>query len=276
MIPIMQVHSRFIVAGIFSAALLAGCSMGRSLPGALVDRLNGQGPLAVSPDNPYVATNLLLHKESERSSELRGFLQLRGQPRALSVQKDFLSAARLELFYASERGWEIYTLEPLADTWIVKGPEAVSPELTSKLRSQVPEAGRDTASSPAPSASGAFSSPLPKRSQDTPPKPQVSEAKRTDRELVESIQSASAQGAAETTPKGDVVHYVTYSGETLALIARWYTYDHLNASRLARINQIPDPNVLEIGDQIIVPSYMVKNKVRLSEESIRSLKLGHQ
>lgn len=76
--------------------------------------------------------------------------------------------------------------------------------------------------------------------------------------------------SAEMTPKGDLVHYVVYPGETLNIISRWYTFSPNNYERIARVNHITD-GTLNTGDTIIVPSYMLKNKYRLTEEALSAM-----
>jgi hypothetical protein len=76
---------------------------------------------------------------------------------------------------------------------------------------------------------------------------------------------------AEISPKGDLVHYVTFPEETLSLVARWYTFDRNNAEKIGRMNQLPTSAPLSIGDTIIVPAYLLKNRSRLSEEAIKAL-----
>jgi hypothetical protein len=89
----------------------------------------------------------------------------------------------------------------------------------------------------------------------------------------ENVTASETEGGdiAEMTPKGDVVHHVTYPGETLSMLARWYTHDRANAGRIARINSITQPDKLNIGDMIVIPSYLVKTKNRLTEEGVQSL-----
>lgn len=76
---------------------------------------------------------------------------------------------------------------------------------------------------------------------------------------------------AEITPKGDLVHYVTFEGETLEIIARWYSGDVSNAERLGRMNRLSATQALVPGDTVIVPAYMVRNSYRLSEGGMRAL-----
>jgi hypothetical protein len=92
---------------------------------------------------------------------------------------------------------------------------------------------------------------------------------------VKDILAVTGPAPAELSPKGDLVHYVTYPGETLYMIARWYTYDRENGPRLARINRLNNADRLALGDEIVVPAYMLKNKNRLSEEALKAyLKRG--
>ncbi len=76
---------------------------------------------------------------------------------------------------------------------------------------------------------------------------------------------------AELTPKGDLVHYITYPGENLYMIARWYTFDEHNAGKISRINGISDPSTLSPGDTVVVPKYLLKNSTRLSEAGLQAM-----
>ena len=75
---------------------------------------------------------------------------------------------------------------------------------------------------------------------------------------------------AEISPKGDLVHYVTLPAETLEAITRWYTFDAANTARIRRINQLPATGLAQ-GDQVVIPAYLIKNKKRLDEGSLRQL-----
>ncbi|RIL09841.1 MAG: hypothetical protein DCC75_05645, partial [Proteobacteria bacterium] len=88
---------------------------------------------------------------------------------------------------------------------------------------------------------------------------------------IQELASKFSGQAAELSPKGDLVHYVTYPGETLSNIARWYTFERDNAARIARINDLKNPDQLSPGDTIVIPAYMLKNKVRLSEQALKEL-----
>lgn len=55
-----------------------------------------------------------------------------------------------------------------------------------------------------------------------------------------------------------LVHTVKYPGETLALIAEWYTGSMANWREIAKFNPSLNPNLIKIGDQIKIPPYLVK------------------
>jgi hypothetical protein len=57
------------------------------------------------------------------------------------------------------------------------------------------------------------------------------------------------------------------------MIARWYTGDRANVGRLARMNRMNRPDHLEIGDVIIIPSYLIRNRKRLTEKAVRELEV---
>ena len=76
---------------------------------------------------------------------------------------------------------------------------------------------------------------------------------------------------AELSPRGDLVHYVTFPGETLSMIARWYTGDRTNAGRIARMNGLPNPDQLRIGDSVVVPKYLLATTKRLTATAVEEL-----
>jgi hypothetical protein len=65
---------------------------------------------------------------------------------------------------------------------------------------------------------------------------------------------------AESTPRGDIVHYISSDNETLAAISAWYTGTEATLSRVAKANSLTPSDKLSAGDQIIIPAELVKNK----------------
>jgi hypothetical protein len=57
-----------------------------------------------------------------------------------------------------------------------------------------------------------------------------------------------------------LVHTVKWPGETLALIARWYTGDTENWRAIAKANPRLDPRRIRLGSEIQIPSELLKNR----------------
>ena len=66
--------------------------------------------------------------------------------------------------------------------------------------------------------------------------------------------------AKPTHPKpGEYYHKVKYAGETLSLIAKWYTGDIENWRALTRANPKLDPDRIIVGDKIRIPHKLLHN-----------------
>lgn len=247
--------------------LVLGCAQSPRLNHGLVGRLADRGPVALSADNPFLAANLLLSKEMERSPDLKGFIKHRGAPAALAVEYSNFSGINFKLYYPENR--EYYNLEELDDTWLINGPLPIPrqdmPEVARITREQteepkilLPEDDKNFAP---------FSSTI-----EESAKIEDQDAKQQETaQALNRIIAQTAKSPAELTPRGDLVHFVTYAGETLALLSRWYTHDVNNAGKIARINKLANPNELKLGDQIVVPAYLLRNKLRLTEEGLKAL-----
>lgn len=288
----MIVRLNTYLSATFLGALLlsiSACTPSTQQHGSFINRLKNRGPVALSTENPYIASNLLVSREMDRSPEMRGFVETKGAPPAIEVDKPTFSSLTLKFYYPESR--EFYTLEEENDIWIIRGPNTIprdtmkevatltrgmqgEPKLQLRVTSgQFKSAG----TSPAPIAHSPASDSKP-LSPLTPkaaiPKPSAEKPPSQDQEaaVILKIKELSANSTqAELSPKGDLVHYVTYPGETLSMISRWYTHDRANAGRIARVNGLADPSGLKIGDTIVIPSYLLKNKQRLSEEAVTQL-----
>lgn len=65
-------------------------------------------------------------------------------------------------------------------------------------------------------------------------------------------------------------HTVRYTGESLAIIAKWYTGDARNWSVLAKENPDVSPNTMRIGDLVQIPRSMVTNTEPMPRSFIAS------
>lgn len=272
-------------------ACLTGCGpllSGGSDP--LLRRLQDRGPVAVSATNPYLAANLFLEREQERSPELKGFLETRGYPQHIEIRSAFLAPTVIRLMY--DGGAETYEMAEAGSTWAISGPlgDVSAPKmekeaapvlpprssragLTESFQSpaQTPEAQPPSTKSAAARMNASENTPRSDRGTGATRLGSTSSAPSRSDAAVERLIASHAGTPAEVTPKGDLVHFVTDAREHLSMIARWYTLDRSNADRIRRMNQLGSDR-LEIGDTVIIPSYMVRNRLRLSSEAIAGLR----
>ncbi len=283
----------FFAALLLILSLLVGCAETVRVNAGLISRLQNRGAVALSSDNPYLAANLLVSREMERSAELKGFIEHRGAPLALEVKKEAFEALTMDFYYPESR--EFYSLEEVDRTWVIRGPLTIprdkmkevatltrdiqgNPTLTPRAIEPGPFQSYNDKAKDFYGEADASSAPTPKPDPNPSPTkltakaipPPVPTKELTMNQTISALK-AKGGGEAEITPKGDLVHYITYPGETLSMIARWYTDDRANAGKIARINNLSDPNQLEIGDMVVIPSYLVRNKIRMGEEVVQKL-----
>ena len=65
------------------------------------------------------------------------------------------------------------------------------------------------------------------------------------------------------------VHQVRWPGETLALIARWYTGRPQNWRAIAAANPSLDPQRLMLGDHLVIPTALLKTRSPMPEGYVR-------
>ena len=66
----------------------------------------------------------------------------------------------------------------------------------------------------------------------------------------------------------DFVHQVKWRGETLSLIAKWYTGHYGNWKALARANPGLNPNHIVLGNRIHIPADLLKTQKRLPRKVV--------
>lgn len=266
---------------------LTSCVESLHAHNSILTRLANRGPVALSQDNPYLAANLLLTKEMESSADVKGFIEKRGIPSALEIQHEFFTPVLLYLYYLAEQ--QVYTLEETADTWLIRGPELMSSDILRKVSAiaafqkggKLPMPG-EAFTSIAPGLPQTAQTPL-----STPPEAHqavqgpanlermadshASVQPAGDASLVAQLVRGHERELAEISPRGDIVHYVTFASETLRAISRWYTLDAVNEGKIQRINLLKDGKKLSPGDTIVIPAYLARNKVRMTEEAAKRL-----
>jgi hypothetical protein len=280
----------------FLLLFATGCSPLLSREGdSLLRSLEDRGPVAVSATNPYLAANLFLEREQERSAELKGFLETRGYPQQIEIRSGFFAPTLVHLIYHG--GAETYEMVEAGSTWAISGPleqstvrdseKTAAPVLPprssragkseafqSPAQTSAAQPLSDQAPSPRSPSAMAGESAGSIRPDGAAPTTRLSSTSSVPSPLdaaVERLIASHTGTPAEVTPKGDLVHFVTDAREHLTMIARWYTLDRSNADRIRRMNQLGNDR-LEIGDMVIIPSYMVRNKLRLSASAIEQLR----
>jgi hypothetical protein len=104
---------------------------------------------------------------------------------------------------------------------------------------------------------------FPQSSEDPPPE-----------KTTTSSNSQATPGARPTNgngARGGYLHSVRWQGETLSLIAQWYTGSWKNWRALADANRAIDPNRLAIGDRVLIPEGLLKNRKPLPRDLVLSL-----
>lgn len=66
-------------------------------------------------------------------------------------------------------------------------------------------------------------------------------------------------------------HKVKWTGESLSIIARWYTGSFENWKVLAKINPGMDPNKIQMGEKVRIPEDLMKTRKPMPESFVASL-----
>jgi hypothetical protein len=85
---------------------------------------------------------------------------------------------------------------------------------------------------------------------------------------------SSRQPSPDPSPGGaqnGYLHVVRWQGETFSLIAQWYTGSWKNWRVLANLNGATKPDRLAIGDRVLIPEGLLKNRKPLPRDLVLSL-----
>ena len=94
------------------------------------------------------------------------------------------------------------------------------------------------------------------------------------------VTSLNKDGTDETTPpqatqegssaSSFYVHRVTWTGESLSIVAKWYTGNLENWKALAKANPEIKPEFLQVGMKIRIPEAMIVNPNAMTQEFVAS------
>lgn len=110
---------------------LLSCASSVNFDRELITQLENQGPVPVSASNPNLPGNELLAHETAISPELAHFINRRGMPDALGVEKPYFSPLSLQLYYPDQN--EFYSLVKDGEVWLIRGPLTVPTNISGEL-----------------------------------------------------------------------------------------------------------------------------------------------
>jgi predicted small lipoprotein YifL len=116
-------------------------------------------------------------------------------------------------------------------------------------------------------------------SSDAPPPPERTKPTSASQTTTgTAVNGNGPRGNGETpadgspgSPRATYLHTVRWQGETLCLIAQWYTGSWKNWRILADANSAINPDRLAIGDRVVIPEGLLKNRKPLPRDLVLSL-----
>ena len=123
---------------------------------------------------------------------------------------------------------------------------------------------------PAPSQTPKVeAAPVVKESPPAPPEPAPSSQKEPPPAPVRQEPPPPPPAVKETKPQEVFfMHTVKWSGETLSIIALWYTGDQSNWKTIAQANPGLNPNRIFGGHEILIPERLIKTHDPLPKEYV--------
>ena len=250
-----------VVSCLVVALALAGCSMSSQTSSPLYERLSSRGPVVLGLDNPYLPANLFLEEQIKESVAIRRLVQEQGRPTAVGIDRRLFRTTRITLYYSGDN--ESFTMTRWGQDWDVEEPSAISPSDRESIVQQL--ALSDELHNPR-NPQHFISPPVARASLRSAPvvSGRAPEERRELRGRLKSPQQAAEAELSRLT-NGNYRHTVTFRGETLRLIAEWYTEDPANAAALATASNRSTEQVLKIGEAITIPRRLMRNATPLPE-----------
>lgn len=97
--------------------------------------------------------------------------------------------------------------------------------------------------------------------------------KKSPQATDKSMETKRVTAVGETTDSNGNLpyfHQVQWKGETLSIIAKWYTGDWKNWKALAKANPWVEPNNMFAGLKVKIPRQLLKNKKKMPREFVLS------
>lgn len=213
-----------------------------------------RGDTTPSRDALFSTLDITVSASLAKDPEVERFLEERGNPSHVDIEKASFSPPVVKLYYLQDR--KVWDLSKADKGWKLTGPLPITPSVLKEL--------------------GAPSAPSQEDLEEFGTSPSAEEPKEAKNETIEQVVARFGKEDAESTPKGDLVHIVASAGERYEDVAAWYTYDRENAMKIARMNGGNKDEKLQISDQVVVPKYLLKHNKRLPSEAIEALRGANQ
>jgi hypothetical protein len=141
----MQVAFRYFAVfwAVALALALFGSACSNNTPA--FEGITNRGITPVSPDSPYIGSNVFLAQEMEHSLFLYNFIKSRGAPQAIQLQGNAEMTSEMMLFYSGKN--EYYSAIPRIDPntkgreWIIRGPFPITREQYPYVAHLTPDKG---------------------------------------------------------------------------------------------------------------------------------------
>jgi hypothetical protein len=249
---------RYLASFLLAALLVvssAACSIHVQRENRDFDKLYGKGPVLIVPTDETALSTAFFRKNWTASPTIKHLVMQRGTPDAISVEREFLQPHRLKLFYPS--AGQVYLLDQVGGEWLVAGSEPLERNDLELVTAQ-----RNRAASPVPAV-------LPVRHVPSPT-PQQPVAAAAPIEFRGMLRPPVSAGVARLTKASHdtFVHTVTFPREDLVILADWYTNDTGNAALLSRNNHRNPQGPLALGEQISIPTSLMRNLDPLPEAMV--------
>ena len=241
------------ILGLAVLLVTSACSVRTHECGILFDRLKGKGPVMIEPNDDAVASTKFFNETWQSSATVKHLVTQRGAPEAISVEREFLKPNRLKLFYPGQG--QVYILDMHEGEWLVSGSEPIVHsdfEQLTRQRATLTQSKSDTVR---------VEQVLPRRVEAVP----VAHVAPADFRGRLKPPAVAAVARLSKRDARTYLHTVTFRGEDLGVLADWYTESAGNAGRLAALNRLSVSAPLRIGEEIAIPSSLMRNPEPLPE-----------
>jgi hypothetical protein len=256
---------------------VCGCSSTLPPQGALYQRLKDRGPVLLSADNPYLPANRLLSEELNASAQLREFVSRRGAPAALQVNQGVLERTELSLIYPAED--EVYRMVKRSKGWVIGAPEPLDDDALKQIEDELALGGMTLTDTRNSGSYVAAILPHTNEQDEESAYDRASLSGNFEEEIeLPKVRSAKrvpnpnrGEAPIKVSKSKGLIHTVSFPGESLSVLATWYTGAASNLYAIARANGVDPRSSVKLGQSVTIPPKLLKNKRPLTQGALRRL-----